>query len=236
LASSPSLSTVGIQDAPLIDSASTTSYVYVVNPYGGTTGNPAYLNVFTTTLSGSDYGTPLALTTTGNTSLKIYNGAFDNRHTTSSNGNYYVCATDVTSGSADTTLYQVTLSGSGSPTLTLHPYNQVSTSNTSPTCSPVTEFYDGTHDWVFLSVNANGQSITGCTTGACLYNYSVPTSGSGTSGSVTAGLAVTGGSSGIIIDNSSASPGSNIYFNSLAQESCNGSTTGCAVQASQAAP
>jgi hypothetical protein len=236
LASSSQLSTVGIQDAPLVDAASSTSYVYVENPYGGTTGHPAYVNIFSAS-SISSYGvTSVALTTTGSTSLKIYDGAFDNQHTSSTNGNYYVCATDVTSGSANATLYQIAISSG--PALTLHVYNQVSTTNTSPTCSPVTEFYDGTHDWVFLSVNGNGQSITGCTTGACLYNYAVPANTTTHSGSPTAGLGVTGGSSGIIIDNNSTSPtgASNIYFYSLSSESCNSTTSGCAVQASQASP
>jgi hypothetical protein len=232
-------STLGIQDAPIVDSISSPSFVYVENPYGGTTGNPAYVNLFSATSIGSSYGlTSVALTTNGTTSLKIYDGAFDNRHTTLINGNFYVCATDATTNTGNATLYQVAIGGTtGSPTLTAHAYNQVSTTNTTPTCSPVTEFYDGTHDWVFLSVTANGNA-NGCS-GACLYNYSIPTSGSSTTGSATTGINVAGGASGTIIDNNSSSStgGSNIYFYPLAAGApCSPTSTGCAVQASQSSP
>ncbi len=49
------------------------------------------------------------------------------------------------------------------------------------TCSPVTEFYNGTQDWLFMSVVANGNKA-GCT-GACLYNFNVQ--GAGTTGNPT---------------------------------------------------
>ncbi|MGA2373346.1 MAG: hypothetical protein ABSG11_22030 [Candidatus Korobacteraceae bacterium] len=95
----------------------------------------------------------------------------------------------------------------------------------------------GTQDWMFLSVTAGG-SDTGCT-GPCLYNYNAL----GTASSATAGLAETGGTSGITIDNTLTFTGaSQIYFSSLANETCAGNGTtgsgtgGCAVQASQAAP
>jgi hypothetical protein len=81
-------------------------------------------------------------------------------------------------------------------------------------------------DWLFMSVAANG-NVAGCT-GACLYNYLV-TTGSAT-GTPTAGLAATGGTSGIIIDNSSTTQvgAQQIYYSIL------GGTS--AVQASQSAP
>jgi hypothetical protein len=114
------------------------------------------------------------------------------------------------------------------------------------TCSPVTEIFGSggtTDDYIFLSVSANGNS-TACT-GACLYNFLVSTNGTSTTvpAAATAGLAVTGGSSGIIMDNISTTSGaSQIYFSSLSNETCagngttGGGTGGCAVQASQAAP
>jgi hypothetical protein len=225
--------TYGITDAPLIDSSSTTSYVYALISYGGDTGNHAYVNIFdaSTSISAS-YGESYHILGPGNSSLKLYDGAFDNQHTTATNGNFYVCGGDPTNGT-NPTLYQLPL-GTGPAVTAVNTYN--STANGAGTCSPVSEFYDGTHDWVYLSVTANGNQ-TGCT-GACLYNYSIPTSGTATSGAASAGLAVTGGSGGIVIDNNSTTPtnASEIYFNSLAQESCNGSTTGCAVQASQSNP
>jgi hypothetical protein len=121
---------------------------------------------------------------------------------------------------------------------------------TPATCSPVTEIYGtggGTTDYIFLSVTNDG-SQTGCSgsgsAGACLYNFVVSTDGRNIAvpTSATAGMAAAGGSSGIIIDNTSSTAGeSQIYFSSLSNETCGGNQTtgsgtgGCAVQASQSA-
>jgi hypothetical protein len=96
-------------------------------------------------------------------------------------------------------------------------------------------------DWIYLSVSANGNE-TGCGT-ACIYNYSVTT---GAPGTATAGFAATGGTSGIIIDNSvtaaTTAGASQIYYSTRGNAACAGNGTtgattgGCAVQASQSAP
>ncbi|MGO8813839.1 MAG: hypothetical protein ACLQVG_04130 [Terriglobia bacterium] len=228
--------TAGLTDSPLIDTASSTSYVYIFISYGCDTDHHSYINVFDAAeaLTLTSYGTYQEIGT-GSTAQLVYAGSFDNQHTTADNGNLYVCMGDETDGTHPT-LYQVAIGGTTTPSLTLHSYS--STANGAATCTPVTEYYNGTHDWVFLSVTASGnQTVSPACTGACIYNYSVPTNTTTHTGTATAGLAVTGGSSAIIIDNNSASPGSNIYFNSLGEESCNGAgTRGCAVQASQAAP
>lgn len=85
-------------------------------------------------------------------------------------------------------------------------------------------------DWLFVSVEANG-SATGCT-GACLYNYSVL--GAGATGTATAGIAATGGTSGIIVDNESTTQtgAEQIYYSTLG----NATTPSTAVQTSQSAP
>jgi hypothetical protein len=100
-------------------------------------------------------------------------------------------------------------------------------------------------DFMYLSVTAGGNDA-GCT-GACLYNYVVGNS----SGSLTAaqalasitGIGATGGTTGIIIDNSSTLPGEEqIYYSTLGSQVCtgngtNGNGTGrCAVQTLQSAP
>jgi hypothetical protein len=130
------------------------------------------------------------------------------------------------------------LSGTTNPTPSK--YNtMVSTVGSASACSPVTEFYNNGQDWLFMSVIANGNK-TGCT-GACLYNFNVQ--GAGTTGNVTEGIAAAGGTSGIAIDNSGSGAGqSQIYYSTLASQTCNGNgTTGsgtgtCAVQTSQSAP
>jgi hypothetical protein len=80
-----------------------------------------------------------------------------------------------------------------------------------------------------------------CATGDCVYSFNVTTPLTGYTKPVD-GLAAAGGSSGIIIDNVGTTAGaSQIYFGTLAAQTCNGNGTtgsgngGCAVQASQAA-
>jgi hypothetical protein len=97
-------------------------------------------------------------------------------------------------------------------------------------------------DWVFTSVQANGNAtISPTCNGACLYNYNV-TSGAVT-GNPLAGISSAGGSTGIVIDNSGTAAGeSQIYYLSLGSQACSGNgSTGsgsglCAVQTSQSAP
>jgi len=82
---------------------------------------------------------------------------------------------------------------------------------TTPATHSINAAVSNIHDWIYLSVTANGQG-TGCT-GACLYNYAVFT----TPSNATAGLPVQGGASGTIIDNGSTSAGaSQIYFSPIA--------------------
>jgi len=95
------------------------------------------------------------------------------------------------------------------------------------------------HDRVFLSVPATGNQ-TGCA-GACVYSFDVTNLTLPSSAS--AGLAATGGTSGIIIDNvvTSTTGASQVYFSTLSNQTCNGNGStgsgsgGCAVQASQKA-
>ena len=90
-------------------------------------------------------------------------------------------------------------------------------------------------EWLYLSVSALGTD-TGCM-GACVYSYSLT---AGTPAAATTGLPAAGGTSGIIIDNSTITAGeSQIYYTTLANQACvgngtTGNTTGsCAVQVSQ---
>jgi hypothetical protein len=105
-------------------------------------------------------------------------------------------------------------------------------------------------DYIYLSVTELGNQTPGALacSGACLYSIAVGTASGGyavAGMAPTNGLAETGGTSGIIIDNSSTITGaSQIYFTTLANGSsaCAGNGTtgntvgGCAVQASQLAP
>ena len=190
----------------------------------------------------------------GATSIVIYAGSFDQIYYAGSGttGNLWTCAANDNSGTPRPKLMQVAMSAfvpSGDVVGTAANVINPLTSAGGGACSPVTEIFGSggtTDDYIFLSVTANGNVGDGGTcTGACLYNFLVSTNGTSTTvpTAATAGLATTGGSSGIIMDNISTTSGaSQIYFSSLASETCVGNGTtgsgtgGCAVQASQAAP
>jgi hypothetical protein len=86
---------------------------------------------------------------------------------------------------------------------------------------------NGANDYIYASVTANGND-TGCT-GACIYMFNLTSLSWGTGAAANAGLPAPGGTSGIVIDNISSTPGaSQIYYSTL-------TSPGNAVQASQAA-
>jgi hypothetical protein len=186
---------------------------------------------------------------TGAAATIFYDGAFDNIYLagTGTTGNLWACSPKT--GTTPRLSYQpigTFPSGGASYSTVVTAIDHLTSA--AATCSPVTEIYGSggtTNDYIFLSVTANGNVSDNSTcTGACVYNFLV--SSNGTSISVptgaTAGLAATGGSSGIIIDNTVASgtrPGaSQVYFSTLSSGNCStsGGTGGCAVQASQSAP
>ncbi len=230
--------TTGIVDAPIVDSTTENVYVFVGDGCDVTPGN-SYINRFAAGTSiNASYGAnfaSLANASTNSTTTVLRTGAFDNAYFSGAGntGNLYACVNGA--------LFQIPMSSlSGTGTVTASKYNtMVSAVNSTAACSPVTEFYNGTQDWLFMSVAAAGNA-TGCT-GACLYNFNVQ--GAGTTGTATDGLSAAGGTSGVIIDNRLAGAGqSQIYYTTLSTQACagNGSTgngTGsCAVQASQSAP
>jgi hypothetical protein len=107
--------------------------------------------------------------------------------------------------------------------------------------SPVTEILNGTTDYIFLSVSGSSSisGVSGCGTGnACVYSWNTTSALSGGTGPG-AGLVAAGGTSAIIIDNTSGTTGaSQIYFSTLGTSgTCATSGTlttgGCAVQAAQ---
>lgn len=218
---------------PMLDSAAGELYVFVGED--GTRHSAVYQ--FSTTVSSTHFsqdscGTEatVGVGTIVPTGTPMYMGAFDNLYLTSTSGspsgNLYVCAN--TGG--DATLYQVPITSnvmatSGTAVLT------VSTGLTP--CSPLTEIYNGTTDLAFVSVQSAGatSSPVNCPANAgCLMSFSLPTTlGGPLPSGTTATLTASGGTSGIVIDNT-VTPGtlhtSQVYFSTL--------TGGNAVQASQA--
>jgi hypothetical protein len=237
----------GIQDGPIVDSSAGMAYVFV--GADGESGVPSSCGTdvpcsgvfqFPTNFTGGS-GTEA---TVGPGYDFLLSGSFDHAYLTSGSpssptGHIYVMG----STDSNTTLYQVSISSNVlNTTSTAGPVvsNNVTNGYFAPGLQ-VSEFYNGTTDYIFLSVLAFGSPAT-CSdtlTSGCVMGFDV-TSGS-ISGSTTPTAATTeaGGTSGIIIDNSSAFSGaSNIYFTPLSDQLCTTSATtgGCAIQTSQATP
>jgi hypothetical protein len=232
--------TGGLVDPPDIDNTSGTSYVYQFVGYSDDTTHdrPSYINWFTAATTLTGFGNSVwfpnnsTATRPAGTSTVQYAGTFDNTYFTGAGntGNIYSCA--------DGVMYQIPLATISATTPTVHTFS--TPTSAAAACSPVTEFYTGSTDWIFTSVAANGNAtvIPSCS-GPCVYNYNVTTS-TGTTGAPVDGLSATGGTSGIVIDNAASGGGSEIYFTSQGSETCNGNgsvgsgTGSCAVQATQA--
>jgi len=167
----------------------------------------------------------------------FYIGAFDDLYNGSVNGtgNLYVCSTSGTVNAVWGIAIAANVMGTPSvgPTLT--------TANVG--CSPITEFNNtGTNtDRIFLSVA--GSAITGdmiiqCPAASgCIMSFDIGSPLSPTT-ATSATAPVTGGTSGIVVDNASGTAGaSQIYFTPLADQACptSGGNGGCAIQASQLA-
>ena len=247
----------GIVDGPVVNSS--TEYVYVwVGQDGNTvtnancdnaTGCDGVFRFSITSFTSSGTGTCSSTNGTswtsgtvcgaesvfgsGSATTTLYDGTFDNTYYSGSGttGNLWTCAAKP--GPEPRLNYSAMSSFPSAIGVSGSAINPIV--NGDATCSPVSEVYNGTNDYIFLSVTANGNQ-NGCT-GACLYNFNVTSS---VPSGATAGLASTGGTSGIIIDNIATTPtgASEIYYSSLGNQNCatSGGTGGCAVQASQAAP
>jgi len=141
----------------------------------------------------------------------------------------------------DSEIIRIT-AGGGTTNLTVIARGQLGTTAATHTSgAAVTDI----QDWLFLSESGTGTGggTPACTT-ACLYNYLV-TSGTVPVATATAGIAATGGTTGVIIDNNSLTAGeSQIYYSTRGNQACGGNgTTGnvpasanCAVQTLQSVP
>ena len=247
-----------VVDAPIVDSG--TEMVFAVNGTDTThhgTLLQASADLITSVVSFNIGGTGAG--------SALFGGAFDNTYFNSSPGaiagHMYVCGKDNTKVD-NPALYQLSFNSSGVVT-------GVGTALTGlagasgEACSPVTEFFnDGTAiDWIFFSIGNNANTAgagnpipagspcqTGTASGAgCIMSINLTALGAWPPAAVTntAPLPANalGGSSGIVVDNISASPQtSNIYFslggNSVGAgpglPSCNTTAgVGCAIKLTQ---
>lgn len=229
----------GLRDSPLLDISNSTLYAFVVADNSTSCSGIACIGViqFPTNFALNSTGTKVTLGASLNkasTTLTLYAGTFDNAYWNSTNGtgNMYVCGTTPSSGGPNV-LWKIPISANVMQT----PVQGPSLGNVNGSCMPVTDSPNGGHEYLFTSVPNGGaiSSISGnVCSGACVYSFDLAnlngSNGSmwGTTNKALAGLAASGGASGIIIDNVSGSTGaSQIYFSTL-------TNPGSAVQASQA--
>jgi hypothetical protein len=250
----------GIVDSPIVDS--TTGTVYVA--YADSTSGLTVINQFSTAFLAGDAGTPINIGKANPGSMSYlgyasYLGDFDNAFYSGGAGHMYACGNDAATGTIPT-LYQIPVSAAGVlGAATTGPALATSDGFTSTICSPVTEVYNPNagpaKDWIFLSVQNTGITggVIGCPVNlagaqdGCLMSFDV-TSGAGITGTTPTAAAteVTGGASGVIIDNfvpaGTLVGASQVYYTPLNPNGV-GSTCpayifgfgGCAIQASQAA-
>jgi hypothetical protein len=157
----------------------------------------------------------------------VLDGAFDNKYFASgpASGSLYACGTQ-SGASNKPSLYTLTFAASGQMNTTpamSDNRNINSASNPAGYCSPLTEYYDGTTDRLFVGVGTPG-----ATTGGNLVTAWNITSRITSATALPAASAANqfGGTSGFSIDNnSSAFQASSIYFGTLAGPS----TASCGV-------
>jgi hypothetical protein len=245
----PKLASPGFEDAPLVDVTAGKMYMFArassefidsLAAYGFH-GTPGVASVFQLAIPANPAAIHLAPYVQAIVSdsatipaSAFYMGTFDDAYYGSAGtGNLYVCSTH---GSVNA-IWGIPITSNVMGTPVLGP--TLTTANVA--CSPITEFNnDNTNtDRIFLSVAGSPvttgtincpSSSTGCIMAFRIDNplsASTPTS---------ATSSVTGGTSGIVVDNSSSAGGaSQVYFTPLSNQACttSGGTGGCAIQASQ---
>ncbi len=227
----------GFVDAPLVDSSAGTVYVFAACDNAPCNANSGVWQ-FSTSFVASASGTETTIGT-GSTGGTVFAGTFDNIYFTSANsasptGNLYVCG----NAAGNATLYRIPITANAMGTASAM---ATAMSTLSTTCSPVTEILNGSTDWIFVSVQSSPNVLPaiGCPAlgGGCIMSFNVT---AGTTPTATAArAAASGGTSGIVVDNLSASSqASSLYFtylsNGVIGATCNGVTgVGCAIKLTQ---
>jgi hypothetical protein len=242
--STAKLANVGFDDAPILDSTTGNVYAFARGDVGGGSAQRTGVYRFTVRFAAGATGAgseAIVSTSSATQPTAFFTGDFDNIYYSSANGtgSMYVCSTN----GGITSMWRIPVNAGvlGSPV----PGPTIATADVD--CSPVTEFNNGSTDRIFVSIT--GSPVTGghvncpfSTTG-CVMSFDVTTSTGWNSNTPTSATeSVVGGTSGIVVDNSSSAAGnSQIYFSPLQTGTCNpdvspGNTAGlggCGIQTSQ---
>jgi hypothetical protein len=224
-----SSSTTGIILSPMVDV--TNGFVYVFS-----NDNNANANAIVSQMPFS-----LASHTDASIGPKTTNlilvGDFDNAYFASgpSGGSLYACGTQ-TGASGKPALYTLSFGSTGVMNTTPAMSNDVlvnPNANPSGICSPLTNFYDGTNDRLFVGVGTWGKTTGG--NQLTMWNINSRITSNATAATATAANEI-GGTSAISIDNTSSSPqAASIYFGTGAVSAASpcGANLYCAVKLTQ---
>lgn len=214
--------------SPMVDSTNGVMYVFSSN--NNANANTIVSQIPLTMASHTDAAIGLK------SNSYIWVGDFDNAYFNApSGGSLYACGTQTASGSKPA-LYTLSFTAAGVMNTTPAMSNDVTfNGGTNPggICSPITSFYDGTNDRLFVGVGANG-----ATTGnniMAMFNINARITLNTTAPAATAANEI-GGTSGITIDNTSSSPqAASIYFGTMAKSAASpcGANLFCAVKLTQ---
>jgi hypothetical protein len=238
----------GVVDAPLVDSSAGRAFVFV-----GADANFGSASACGTDVPCSGvFEFPTNFTSGNGTEATVgpgyqflMAGTFDNEYFSSSDastptGHLYVVGN---TGPANNALFQISInagvmstSATSGPTVSANYTNGYYSAGLD-----LTEIYTGSKDYVFLSVLSYGEPASCSSTfgNGCVMGFDVTSGTISSSTTPTAATTEAGGTSGIIIDNTSTFAGaSNIYYTPLANQSCpnSGTSGGCAIQISQSTP
>jgi len=220
----------GIVDSPIVDPVAASAYAFAGADIttSCSSGSCAGVFEFAETFSTGASGTEVQV---GAGYEFLLSGAFDNSYFTTGTGNLYVVGG---TGPQNNTLYAIPVSrGSISSPATTGPAIAANYTNGYYAGGlQVTEFYTGTHDYIFVgALLATTNPEVGLVSG-----YNVTSPPISTSTAATGTILAEGGPSGIVVDNSLATA-QNIYYSTTLNATCTTSGSGgCAVQTIQSAP
>jgi hypothetical protein len=236
----PKLANFGFDDGPLVDL--TTGHLYVF-ARADITSSVASVFQFTIPATPSALhnvtGTEAIVSNSATIPASAFNiGTFDDAYFgLGGTGNLYVCST---SGTVNA-IWGIPISSNVMGPPALGP--AITTANVG--CSPITEFNNTNTNIDRMYLSVAGSAVTGgivncpSNTTGCIMSYRIDSALTATT-ATSATASVTGGTSGIIIDNTATAIGdAQVYFTPLADQPCAGSggvgtgTGGCAIQASQ---
>jgi hypothetical protein len=213
---------------PILDAFNNFLYVFSADDLNGNSS----VTQLTTSLASSTV-TALGPANT-NTYPILFYGTFDNNYLTNgpkgANSTLYSCGTDKTTTTAQDLFAVGFVAATGVLNTTpVMPANKnVNPGGLNGTCSPITEFYDGTTDRIFVGMGEHVAS-----TGANIvqmWNVTSQLTSATTTPTASASPYI-GGPSGLVIDNNAGSilfpQAESVYFSTLVCATPNGTTAAC---------